>query len=512
MGNNVAEDNREGEKPLDPGTRLGRYQIVHLLGHGGMGAVYEALHVDLKKRVALKTLLRKHASNQDLRARFLREGEAASRIRHPNVVDVTDVGMDRGHPYLVMEYLSGESLAQRLAREERLPLRSAVALMLPVFSAVAEGHRRGVVHRDLKPHNIFITKNRAGAFHPKVLDFGISKLRDDNRIQTVTEGSTFLGTVTYMSPEQARAAKTVDGRSDEYSLAVVLYQVVTGKTPHEAENTIELIYKIAAGEMQAPRVYQPDLPPAFETILLKALSTNPTDRFDSVRAFGAALLPFADAGSQQEWQPDFVGPPRPLTPAPPAPSESTLQSLGTLSGGASATTLSGSALESLRPVSPPKRHRVPRLPIAMAVGAVIVAAGVFALVSRRDHVPIAAPAPAAAVEVIAPAPAVAAPATPPEVVLQTDPPFARIELDGVHVGEGQHQFVPHDAHAVHRVRISAKGFATRELSFTASRLPEVPLRLQRVQATPPPRKAPAKSMAAAPRKTPRGTNNSLIIE
>lgn len=192
-----------------------------------------------------------------------------------------------------------------------------MALVLPVLSALSEGHRRGVVHRDLKPQNIFVTRSRSGLLVPKVLDFGISKLRDDNRIRTVTGGSNFLGTVTYVSPEQARTARLVDGRSDEYSMAVVLYQAVTGKTPHEAENTIELIYKIASGEFAPPRRHAPELPEAFEQVLLRALRTNPDDRFDSVRSFGEALLPFAPEAVQREWLPEFVGPQRPLTPPPP---------------------------------------------------------------------------------------------------------------------------------------------------------------------------------------------------
>lgn len=302
---------------LAPGERLGKYRIRKVLGRGGMGAIYEAVHVDLRKRVALKILLPRHASNREARLRFLREGEAASRIRHPNVVDVTDVGIEDGVPFLVMEYLVGETLEDKLVREGPMEFGRAVDLMLPVLSAVAEGHRKGVVHRDLKPQNLFISSDRVGEPVPVVLDFGISKLKDAARPEALTETSSFLGTVLYMSPEQARGAARVDGRSDLHSLAVVLYRAVTGKTPHAGETSIEILYKIATGDIVPARQVRPDLPEAFANVLSRAMHVNPDQRFDGVASFAAALLPFSGARAREYWGREFLGPSRLATPAPP---------------------------------------------------------------------------------------------------------------------------------------------------------------------------------------------------
>src|SRR3954468_6640052 len=166
------ENELEAEDTLPPGTELGRYQITRLMGRGGMGAVYEGTHRDLKKRVAIKTLHPSVAATPGARARFLREGEAASRIRHPNVVDVTDVGTEKGIAYLVMEFLEGEDLSALLGRAGALPFAESVDLMLPVFAAIAVAHHEGVIHRGLKPENIFLARERHGRPEPKVQDFG----------------------------------------------------------------------------------------------------------------------------------------------------------------------------------------------------------------------------------------------------------------------------------------------------------------------------------------------------
>src|SRR5450755_3731123 len=161
---------------LQDGQIFARYRIVRMLGQGGMGSVYEAVHLGLKKRFAIKTLLPSLAQSPEAQARFLREGEAASRMNHPNVVDVTDVGTEGGVPYLVMEYLEGETLGDFSARRGPLDVAVAVDLLLPAISAVAAGHDEGVIHRDLKPQNIFLARSAWGEPVPKILDFGVSKL------------------------------------------------------------------------------------------------------------------------------------------------------------------------------------------------------------------------------------------------------------------------------------------------------------------------------------------------
>src|SRR3954447_21230433 len=160
---------------LAAGTRLGRYQVVRLIGEGGMGAVYEGVHLAIGKKVAIKVMNPDLAANLDARARFLREAQLTSRVRHPHAVDVTDVGSEAGQTFLVMELLEGEDLASFIDWRGRMPLDQAADIMLAVSAAVAAAHDEGIIHRDLKPHNIFLSQTRDGVIVPKVVDFGISK-------------------------------------------------------------------------------------------------------------------------------------------------------------------------------------------------------------------------------------------------------------------------------------------------------------------------------------------------
>src|SRR5262252_5625324 len=161
--------------PLEAGTCLGKYQVVRLIGEGGMGVVYEAVHLAIGKKVAIKIMSADLAADPDARARFVREAQLTSRVRHPHAVDVTDIGSEAGKTFLVMELLEGEDLASFIQWRGRLPLEQAADIMLPVSAAVAAAHDEGIVHRDLKPHNIFLAQTRDGALAPKVVDFGISK-------------------------------------------------------------------------------------------------------------------------------------------------------------------------------------------------------------------------------------------------------------------------------------------------------------------------------------------------
>ena len=290
---------------LRPGTLLGRYEIRRLLGQGGMGCVYEAQHRDLKKRVAIKTLLPSLASNADAKERFLREGEAASRIRHPHVVDVTDLGSEGSVIYLVMEYLDGEDLARLLARQGLLTPAQAADIMLPVAAAIATAHEQGVIHRDLKPENIFLARSAYGAVHPKVLDFGISKVLGDSRARALTGTAATMGTMHYLPPEQLRAAREADARSDQYGLGTILYECITGQRAFEEESFYLLLKKIAEGEFTRPSLKRPGLPERMEAIVLRAMSLDPLARFESVKQFGAALLEFSSEATRFLWAPFF---------------------------------------------------------------------------------------------------------------------------------------------------------------------------------------------------------------
>jgi eukaryotic-like serine/threonine-protein kinase len=226
--------------------------------------------------------------------RFLREGQAASRIRHPNVADVYDVGIEGNHPYLVMELLEGEVLAQVIKREGPLSVQRTADLLLPVIAAVATAHDQAIVHRDLKPENIFLAAERK-ATTPKVLDFGISKVdRDDT--PSLTDTGVFLGTPYYMSPEQAHATERIDIRSDQYSLGVILYECSTGRRPIEEPSMYALLRRIVHGDFPSPRQVNPALSSAFENVILRAMALNPAQRFPTTRALALALLDFASSG------------------------------------------------------------------------------------------------------------------------------------------------------------------------------------------------------------------------
>ncbi len=299
----MAAEDADPPAELAPGTTFGRYRVVRLIGAGGMGLVYEAVHTELDKRVALKVLRHTESGRPQWRARFLREGMAAARIRHPHVTEVFDVGEQDGALFLVMEFLEGESLTTLLEREGVLPVKRAVDLLLPVCAALSVAHEQGVVHRDLKPDNILLATSRRGGLQPKLLDFGISKVSTGEEPR-ITNADALLGTPHYMSPEQA-AVRDVDARSDQYSLGVLLYECVTGRRPFEAETLYPLLHAISLGSAPRPRSIRPEIDWTFEAVIVRAMALDPDARFADMSALGRALLPFASRTARGLWQPVF---------------------------------------------------------------------------------------------------------------------------------------------------------------------------------------------------------------
>lgn len=354
----------ESSDPL-VGSVLGRHLLVRLLGEGGMGVVYEGTHQDLGRRAAIKILHPRYARSDEVRVRFVREGQAASRVRHPNVVHVYDVGVESSQPYLVMEYLEGEDLGRLIAGEGILSAQRTADLLTPVVAAVAAAHELGVVHRDLKPENIFVAVER-GRIKPKVLDFGISKIIDRTPAEPLTGTGAFLGTPQYMSPEQAQGARHLDHRSDQYSLGVILYQCVTGRRPLEEPSIYALIQRIVRGDFPPPRQLSADLPVAFEALILRAMARDPEERFSSTRALGLALLEFASprilAQYADELAVDALGPTATERPVP-APEARR-----------AGTTLGESvAQRDLLAVSRPARRWLGVALVAIAVGSALLA-------------------------------------------------------------------------------------------------------------------------------------------
>jgi serine/threonine protein kinase len=284
---------------------FGPYRPVRVIGSGGMGLVYEAIDTRLGLRVALKQLHPHVANRSGAAARFLREGRAAARVRHPHVVQVFTLGTGEDGPYLAMELLEGCDLGKVLRQEGRLDVEAALAILLPVISAVAKAHVEGVIHRDLKPSNVFVSRGAGGRPHPTVLDFGVSKVLGDGDAGPVTATDSVLGTFEYMPPELAHTARDASYASDQYSLAVILYQCVTGDLPFTAGGVHELLQAIMTAPVPSPSQRVPGIPTKLDGILLRAMSRNAHDRFPSARAFGAALLPLAHERDRLAWGEDF---------------------------------------------------------------------------------------------------------------------------------------------------------------------------------------------------------------
>ena len=272
------------------GSTLGRYELVRCIGRGGMAEVYEAVHRGLKKSVAIKVLQADAADNDELRARFLREGEVAAHTRHPHIVDVTDVGEEEGVPYLVMELLEGESLAHVVARGP-LSISRTIDIVLPIGAALSAAHSRGVVHRDLKPENVFLAKQPNGRIVPKLVDFGVSKLRRSDGDQTAA--SALLGTPEYMAPEQVLGELVVDARADQYALALIVFECIAGRVPFQSKSPINVLQEVARGIKEPLSAYAKGIPEGLDLAISRALSHDREWRFPSVDDLLVQLLPFA---------------------------------------------------------------------------------------------------------------------------------------------------------------------------------------------------------------------------
>ena len=293
---------------LAPGTSFGRYTILRILGKGGMAAVYEARHVDLHKRVALKILHPWHAMRTDIVQRFVLEARAASRIDHPNVVGIADVGVIDGATFLAMDLLEGEELSGIIDRTGPLRIERLADVMLAVISAVAAAHDAGIVHRDLKPENIFLARRRRTATHPKLLDFGISKLNVRGARRRAHRARAWSsGTPPTCRPSRSHGMGHFDERSDQYALGVVLYECATGKLPFsDAAGMQPLFTSIALGGAPPPSSLLPAVPPAFDAVVQRAMALDPAQRFPSLHALGRALLPFAGSLARLLWATEYA--------------------------------------------------------------------------------------------------------------------------------------------------------------------------------------------------------------
>jgi eukaryotic-like serine/threonine-protein kinase len=290
---------RESTNDSLVGSRLSeRYDVTRKIGEGGMGVVYEAKHALIGKRVAIKVLLDKYAQKADIVARLQQEARLASSIGHEHIVDITDFGETHdGRTYVVMEFLEGESLAQLLAREGPLPPARAVGIVRQVSSALGAAHEKGIVHRDVKPENVFIIR-RSDKDFVKVVDFGISKAMRQadgegghSSSPRLTHTGMVLGTPLYMSPEQARGEDDLDHRIDVYAVGVILYELLTGETPFRGSNYLNVISQVLSQDPRPLSRARPDLQIslALESIVMKAMAKDRVHRYPDMAALDADL-------------------------------------------------------------------------------------------------------------------------------------------------------------------------------------------------------------------------------
>lgn len=266
----------------------GKYRIEALIGRGGTGAVFRAINEPIHKPVALKILYRGYQKGSDSERRFLREAQVASSLGHPNIIEVFDRGhLDDGKPFQVMELLEGQSLAQRIQSEGAIAEPDVVEIAEQILSALEAAHQLGVVHRDLKPDNVFLVERR-GVTVAKLLDFGVSKVLTD-QTQSITKTGVVVGTPYYLSPEQARGMRDIDHRVDLWAMGVLLYEALTGVLPFNAASYDALLRKILGGKPFPPRRFQARMTPELEALVLRALSSNRDDRPESASAMLAQL-------------------------------------------------------------------------------------------------------------------------------------------------------------------------------------------------------------------------------
>jgi serine/threonine-protein kinase len=496
------EEDRSSPDHLDPlpGRLIaGNFRIERLIGQGAMGNVYRAEQLSLGKAVAVKVLHAHLMADEKLVGRFKREAKSASRLNHPNSIQIIDSGQDSdGTLFIAMELLPGRDLAQVIRDEFPLSLPRVVRIMTQVMSALDEAHAQGVIHRDLKPSNIMLTERRGEQDFVKVCDFGIAKATDaggkdqgDDSQQMLTIQGLVCGTPEYMSPEQARA-EPLDGRADLYSAAVILYQLVTGDIPFRADSPMGIVSRHLAEAPLAPSARRPDLPipKALDEIVLRGMAKDRQKRFASAVEFRAALEAIVTPTAGQ------------YTPIPPGVAAS-MPTTNALAGGVS--DLGATAM--IPPQTPAQKYGStadlssrPAKRGAMTgvvVAAVLVGAGAAAFILKRTATPptpvAAAPAPTPPAAVIpavavtppppAPEPAEPAPAEAPKAAEEAPSPPSAAARPAAHARK--HHAAQTPAHA-----LSQTGPAAEASPATAVRVPAAAASVTPPpEATPPPRGA-----------------------
>ncbi|HUJ63360.1 MAG TPA: serine/threonine-protein kinase [Kofleriaceae bacterium] len=410
------------DDPLIDTTIAGRYHVDKKLGEGGMGSVYLATHNILEKQVALKVLHGEFARKQDLVERFMQEAKAASRIRHENVIDISDFGATpEGIVFFAMELLTGHDLHDEIARARLsghlLPWSRTKRIFLQVCSALSAAHARGIVHRDLKPENVYLVEFLGDPDFVKLLDFGIAKLTevDGEGGRKLTKTGMLFGTPEYMSPEQARG-EPVDHRVDIYAMGCILFQLVTGRVPFEADNFMGVL---SLHLTEAPPVIAPETfdhigaPRALAGVIDRALAKDRAERWQTIDELAAAVREVSGDPPAAERSG------RTRAASVPAPSATVTPARAQSPTARQITQWTGNVRVPEAADEPPPRRRGSKLPIAIAA-VVVAAGGVVAYVATRGGEP--APQPAGLASASAPQPAPPPPAPPPPPPHHTAPP------------------------------------------------------------------------------------------
>jgi len=409
------------------GLRLNNYELVSVIGEGGMGAVYLARHTFTGRKAAVKLLHPQLAQDQVLVTRFMNEARATAAIGHPHIIDIIDVGfLPDGHtPYLMMELLQGESLAARLQREHPLPIHEAVEIACQTAFALSAAHAAEIVHRDLKPDNLFLVPDpsmRPLHMRVKVLDFGIAKLRGDLSSGSIkTRTGTIMGTPQYMSPEQCRGlAEHIDHRTDIYTLGIIIYEMVCGAPPFVSEGLGDMLVMHLSQEPVPPRTVNPDVPEALEATIMRSLAKDPNQRFASMADFQEALRPGnrlstgpTAAIAAPSRVPDQVPVQRTVAPAGDPQTSSWVEAPVTTLTSTVGQVASGATKQIWRRL--PRAHRAV-LAGGVLVGAALVVVGIVAHKGQQaTSAASVAPSPApVAVPVVPPTAPVAPTAAPPD--------------------------------------------------------------------------------------------------
>jgi len=470
----VAGDASVRRDPYLGATVDGRYHVESILGEGGMGVVYRCSHTIIGKKVAMKVLRPDLARDPEVTERFLNEAKAASAIGNPHIIDISDFGQfPDGSTYFIMEYLAGTSLAKLLQGGNALDVGRILHIAAQLADGLAAAHAAGIVHRDLKPDNIFLTRHGSEPDFVKVLDFGIAKVSSGANATRLTRAGAVFGTPHYMAPEQA-AGQPVDQRGDVYSFGVILYEMVTGRVPFDADNLMAILtqhlYR-APPPLSRPRPNGGEVPPGLEAIVLKCLSKHADDRYPNVEALAEDLEAFK-AGRA----------PRAL--------EALRARSADLGGSASSPEYFGAQEDEPLAIPGAPRSRLPKL-LGIGVAVALTATGALVFALRPDSAASSEATPLASAALSPAAPElepVASPAPPPpapepvkkQVVLAVQPLDARVFRGDEDLGASPVLIDVVEGEPI-ELRIAREGYVEQTLTLDGSKQRE------RVELTPLPR-------------------------